>query len=198
MRVYRERLGVPISWWLATTACVLLLGTTLWAGLSVTAGVASYAGLESACALALLGWGAAAVEVTERELRAGSRRLPLRLVAEVAALDAAQTRALRGPRADPAAYLLIRPYLPASVYVEVAGRPAGQPYWLIATRKPAELAAAIERARQATPAASHAGDGPVTPGAPGACDDSAGEGAAQSWAAKRVQAARRGRDGDAC
>src|SRR6266571_3961071 len=165
MRVYRERLGVPISWWLATTACVLLLGTTLWAGLSVTAGVASYAGLESACALALLGWGAAAVEVTERELRAGSRRLPLRLVADVTALDAAQTRALRGPRADPAAYLLVRPYLPASVYVEVAGRPPERPYWLVGTRKPAELAAAVERARSARsagPAAGHADEGPLT------------------------------------
>ena len=41
----------------------------------------------------------------------------------------------------------IRPYLPESVYLEVAGRPAAQPYWLIGSRRPAELAAAIETAR---------------------------------------------------
>ena len=35
MRVYRERLVVPVSWWLLVTACAALLGTTLWAGLSV-------------------------------------------------------------------------------------------------------------------------------------------------------------------
>jgi hypothetical protein len=83
-------------------------------------------------------------------LRVGSRRLPLASAGEVAALDETQTRALRGPRADPSAVLVVRPYLPESVYVEVASRPAasqGPPYWLIATRKPAELAAAIEAAR---------------------------------------------------
>jgi hypothetical protein len=54
---------------------------------------------------------------------------------------------MRGPSADPAAHLLLRPYLPLAVYVEIAGRPAGEPYWLIATRHPADLTAAIERAR---------------------------------------------------
>jgi len=81
------------------------------------------------------------------ELRVKSRRLALSQIGEVAALDAAQTRALRGPRADPAAYLLVRPYLAKAVYVEITGRPAAEPYWLIGTRHPAELAAAINRAR---------------------------------------------------
>lgn len=145
MRVYSERLGAPVSWWLVVTGCVALLGTTLWAGLSVTLAIAIYAGLEAVCALVLLAWGAATIEVTAAELRAGSQRLPLERIESVTALDAAQTRALRGPRADPAAYLLVRPYLPRAVYVAVAGRP----YWLIGTRRPAELTVAIERAAAA-------------------------------------------------
>jgi len=160
MRVYRERLGVPAWWWLATGACVLLLGTTLWAGFSVVVAVTIYAILEIGCAVTLLVWGSATIELTDRELRVGSQRLALTRVGEVAALDATQTRALRGPRADPAAYLLVRPYLPESVYIEIAGRPADRPYWLIGTRNPADLAAAIERAR------------PRADGAP-ACDDEA-------------------------
>jgi hypothetical protein len=176
MRVYRERLGVPLWWWLLITGCVLLLGTTLWAGLSVTIAVVIYVALEAICAVALLGWGAATIEITGPELRAGSQRLPLAQIAHATPLDAAQTRALRGPRADPAAYLMIRPYLPESVYVEIAGRPAERPYWLIATRRPAELAAAIERAmpagerampaderaRPAIQAAGHPDGDPVT------------------------------------
>lgn len=149
MRVYSERLGAPASWWLVVTACVALLGTTLWAGLSVTLAIVIYAGLESACALLLVAWGAATIEVTAGELRAGSQRLPLELIDSVTALDAEQARALRGPKADPAAYLLVRPYVPRAVYVAVAGRPAARPYWLVGTRRPAELAAAIERARSA-------------------------------------------------
>jgi hypothetical protein len=152
MREYRERIGVPARWWLIVTGCVALLGTTLWAGLSLAAGIVIYAALECAAALVLLAWGSATITLTSAELAVGSRRLPLGEIGEVAVLDPAQTRALRGPRADPAAYLLIRPYLPWAVYVGITGRPPEQPYWLIATRRPAELAAAIERARSGAPA----------------------------------------------
>jgi hypothetical protein len=62
-------------------------------------------------------------------------------------LDEAQARALRGPRADPTAYVLIRPYLRYAVYVEVISPDSPIPYWLLATRRPAELAAAIESSR---------------------------------------------------
>jgi hypothetical protein len=138
-----------------------LLGTTLWAGLSVTIAIVIYVALEVVCVAALIGWGAATIEITGHELRAGSQRLPLAQIAHATPLDAAQTRALLGPRANPAAYLMIRPYLPESVYVEIAGRPPERPYWLIATRKPAELAAAIERARPAIQPAGHADGDPV-------------------------------------
>jgi hypothetical protein len=191
MREYRERLRAPVSWWLVVTGCVLLCGTTLWAGLSLLAAAMIYVGLEAACALALLGWGAATIEVTEHDLKAGAQRLPLASIAEVSALDAAATKVLRGPRADPAAYMLLRPYLKASVYVEVAGRPVGRPYWLIATRRPAELAAAIDRAK-ATDVACHADNGPVVRQPPGACDDAPGDRAAEPGTANPVQA---GRDG---
>jgi hypothetical protein len=175
MRDYRERLGAPASWWLVITACAALLGTTLWAGLSLTVAAVIYAALESACALVLLRWGATTIEVAAGELRAGSQRLPLGMVAEVTGLTRAQTAALRGPRADPAAYLLVRPYLPRAVYVGIAGRPAGRPYWLIGTRHPDELAAAIERAaaaagRNTAVASGHAeedGAGRAAPGAVG-------------------------------
>jgi Protein of unknown function (DUF3093) len=149
VRVYRERLGVPIWWWLATLAGVLLLGSMLWTVLPTALGIASYAVLGTASVALLHFWGAVTIEVTGTELRSGSQSLDLAAIGEVAAMDLAQTRALRGPQANPAAYLLIRPYLPKSVYVEVAGQPRRWPYWLIATRNPAGLAAAIDDARRA-------------------------------------------------
>ncbi|HEX2319199.1 MAG TPA: DUF3093 domain-containing protein [Streptosporangiaceae bacterium] len=147
MREYSERLSVPVAWWVVVTGCVALLGTTLWAGLSLLWAIVIYAALESASALVLLAWGAATIVVTETDLRAGGQRLPLANVANVTALDWDQTSALLGPRADPAAFLIVRPYLHRSVCVAIEGRPAERPYWLIGTRRPAELAAAIERGR---------------------------------------------------
>jgi len=73
--------------------------------------------------------------------------LPLTAITEVVALGERQSTRLRGPRADPAAHLYSRPYLKESVYVAVDPAASAAPYWLIGTRHPAKLAAAIERCR---------------------------------------------------
>jgi hypothetical protein len=146
MRNYHEQLRAPISWWVTGMACAAIFGTTLWAGFSVLVAVGCYLAFGGGCAAALLIWGGATIEVIDGELRAGSARLPLSATGEVAVLDEAQSGALRGPRADPAAFLLIRPYLPLAVYIEVTDPDLG-PYWLIGTRRPADLAAAIQRSR---------------------------------------------------
>jgi hypothetical protein len=155
-QLYYERLRVPVSWWLVSASCVLILGTTLWAGFSVVIGLSVYLVMSGLLALALLTFGSVAVEVTPAELAVGSRRLAIGQITEVSPMDAEQTTALRGPRADVAAFLLIRPYLPESVYLA----PAGQPYWLIGTRRPAELAAAVAEARSR----AGSGSGPLADG----------------------------------
>jgi Protein of unknown function (DUF3093) len=147
MRSYSERLRVPAGFWILGEFSAVIFASTAWAGFSVFVAIASYVVICGGCAAVLLSWGRARIEVYDGELRAGSITLPLALAGEVAALDEAQTRALRGPRADPAAFMLIRPYLRLAVYIEVTGEHQERPYWLLGTRRPAELAAAIERSR---------------------------------------------------
>jgi Protein of unknown function (DUF3093) len=171
MRVYHERLSVPFSWWLLGLATMLLLATEVVAGWALPIAVGIYVVLVGLVATMLWSWSRPTVLVSGGELRAGPARLPLAAVGEVTALDETQTRSLRGPRGDPAAYLLMRPYLRQAVYVEVA-RPGAEtrahrrlrgfrlrvemtqpanaaPYWLVCTRHPAELVAAINGARPA-------------------------------------------------
>ena len=171
MRVYHERLRVPFSWWLLGLATMLLLATEVVAGFAWPVAVAIYVVLVGLVAAMLWSWSRPTVLVSEGELRAGPACMPLAAAGEVTALDEAQTRSLRGPRGDPAAFLMLRPYLRQAVYVEVARpgsetrahrrlrglrlrvettRPAvAAPYWLVCTRHPAELAAAINGARAA-------------------------------------------------
>jgi hypothetical protein len=149
MRVYHERLRVPLSWWLLGLATAVLLATEVVAGWAWPLVVAIYVVLVGGLAAMLLNWGRLSVAVGAAELRAGRARLPLADAGEVIALDEAQTRSLRGPRGDPAAFMLIRPYLRRAVYVEVTNPEANIPYWLICTRHPAELAAAINASRPA-------------------------------------------------
>jgi hypothetical protein len=126
---------------------MLTFGAIVWTGFDLGITLAVFAGLIAITAAFLLNWGRATIQVTSGELRAGHARLALADIGEVRPLDEAQARALRGPRADPRAYLLIRPYLRSAVYVEVTQPDSASPYWLLATRRPAELAAAIESAR---------------------------------------------------
>jgi len=105
----------------------------------------------------MLNWSRPRLAVTGSELTAAGASLPLAVAGEVTALDQRQARALRGPRADPSAFILIRPYLREAVYIEVTDRTVGTPYWLLATRHPAQLVAAIDSARPA----ARAGDAAV-------------------------------------
>jgi len=147
MRSYIEQLSVPAGWWVLGMLSAVIFASTFWAGFGLLVAIASYVVFCGGCAAALLIWGHTSIEVAGGELRAGAATLPLVLAGEVAALDQTRARALRGPRADPRAFMLLRPYLTVAVYVEVTGAHQDQPYWLIGTRRPAELAAAIERSR---------------------------------------------------
>lgn len=147
MRSYTERLRVPASWWLLGMLSAVIFASTAWAGFSLLVALACYVVFCGGCAAALLIWSHTTIEVSNGELRVGASTLPLAVAGEVAALDEARTRALRGPSADPRAFLMSRPYLKLAVYIEVTGEHQNRPYWLIGTRRPTELAAAIERSR---------------------------------------------------
>jgi hypothetical protein len=145
---YRERLRVPLAWWLLAVPIVLIFGATLFAGLAEPWPVIILAGLAAGCAALLITMGLGTVEIRDGALRAGDAVLPLTAVGEVVSLDEKQTTRMRGPRADPAAHLYSRPYLKESVYLAVnPSSPVAVPYWLIGTRHPADLIAAVERCR---------------------------------------------------
>jgi hypothetical protein len=143
MRSYREQLYVPASYWLLSVPVVALLGAELFVGFSTLVAVMVYAVFVAAVGGFLLGWSATRIEVTGTVLRAGGDTLPLEQVTEVLPLDDKQAAALRGPRADPSARLLLRPYLKRAVYLGLGDSPDGVPYWLVATRHPDKLAAAL-------------------------------------------------------
>ena len=145
---YRERLLVPVSWWLLAVPVIAVLGGEVYAGFGGWIPPVIYAVFIVAVTGFLLTWGASTIEVADGTLRAGRAELPLDRTSEVVPLDEKQATLLRGPRADPAAHLMLRPYLKRAVYIRLADPGSGVPYWLVATRHPAELATAIERGRQ--------------------------------------------------
>jgi hypothetical protein len=68
-------------------------------------------------------------------------------VAAVAPLDAAARRVLLGPAGDPAAFVVQRAWAPGAVYLRLDDPAGATPYWLVSTRRPAELAGVLQAAR---------------------------------------------------
>jgi hypothetical protein len=144
MGSYRERLLVPVSYWLLTVPVVVSLGAEAYFFVDGWIPPLVIGLLAVIVGVFLVHWSAATIEVTGSVLRAGHDTLALGEAGQVLALDERQAAQLRGPKGDPAALLLLRPYLKRAVYVGIADPGGGVPYWLVATRHPGELAAAIE------------------------------------------------------
>jgi Protein of unknown function (DUF3093) len=145
---YDERLGVPFRWWVQGT----MLVATLWLAV-VVAVPGAVAWVVTAIALALLGvglwgYGNARLQVDGATFRAGRAHIHGRFLGAATALDADEARWTAGPGADARAYLVLRPYLKRAVKVEITDPADPAPYWLVATRQPDELAAALAALRE--------------------------------------------------
>jgi hypothetical protein len=141
---YRERLHVPLRWWVQG----VMLVASLWLAMIVSIPEGWAWGLTALALLLLaalmLGYGAPRIEVANGWLRAGNARIEAAHLGTVQALDAEATRRTAGRDADVRAFLLLRPYAHRAVKVQITDPADPAPYWLICTRHPDPLAAAIE------------------------------------------------------
>ncbi|HEX7738937.1 MAG TPA: DUF3093 domain-containing protein [Marmoricola sp.] len=141
---YLEHLRVPLRWWvqatmfLATVWLAFIVSTPAWIAWSATA----------ALVLITFGvfasWGAARVEVRDGVFYAGPAHIELGHIGDPEALDADRTRAVAGVEADVRAFLVLRPYVKRAVKVPITDPADPTPYWLVSTRHPSALAAALE------------------------------------------------------
>ena len=146
---YRERLRVPLRWWVQGT----MLVAAFWLAVVVAVpGPVAWAATGAAAVLLLallLGYGGARVEVSEGWFRAGRAAIEGRHLGPATALDAEETRRTAGVDADARAYLLLRPYLRRAVRVQIDDPADPTPYWLVSSRQPERLADALTALRAA-------------------------------------------------
>jgi hypothetical protein len=142
--VYDESLRVPLRWWAVATMFLASLLLAFLVALPVTVAFLLTGVMTAITVAVFVGYGSAHIVVSDGVLQAGRARIPVDLLAEPVALDAARTRAVAGVEADARAYLLLRPYIQRSVRVRVVDPADPTPYWLLSTRHPRTLAAVLE------------------------------------------------------
>lgn len=141
--VYRERLHVPLRWWVQATMFL----ATFW--LALTVAMPGWLAWSASAALLLgiygiFAWlGSPEIEVRDGVLHAGDARIALSHIGDVEALDKDAARRVHGIEADARAFLLTRPYVARAVKVVVADPDDPTPYWLLSSRHPRQLAAAL-------------------------------------------------------
>ncbi len=168
--VYRERLRTPWWWYLAGVVVGVLLGAEFdfvmpqsLVGLPVLIAIV--------LALAVV-WriSAASVEVRGGAVVVGERQLPVGEIAHMYSLDYAQLRRVVGRHGDPLAFTFVRTWVGPGVQLVLTPPPAPplpddadddgfetdlqplrEPYWLLSSRHPERLMAAV-RAAQGTQA----------------------------------------------
>lgn len=128
---------------------ILLL---LPAGLLVFLPIGVEVGIIGSIALLAIGLGflwatTPTVEVTDAALRAGRATLPMQFVGTAVAITGEDATIARGRELDARAWLLLRGWVKDVVRVENTDPNDPAPYWLISTRRPAELVDALAEAR---------------------------------------------------
>jgi hypothetical protein len=88
--------------------------------------------------------------VTGSELHVDDARLPVGVIADVVALDAAGKREVLGVGSHPLAFVVQRPWIGGAVQVLLDDPADPTPFWVVSTRHPVELAETLLAAARKT------------------------------------------------
>jgi hypothetical protein len=140
---YVERLRIPARWWPIATVCVLIGGAEVFVGFPVWFALVVYAVLGIPTALFLIAMTRTKICVDADGLHAGGHLIARSSIAGARALGAEETRRRLGPQADTSASTFIRGYVKTAVLVQVRSVD-GPTAWLVSTRQPEALVAALQ------------------------------------------------------
>ena len=138
---YRERLW-PAWWVFLATALVIPASLLVFLPISQLAGVISAVVLYGAIIVVLIAT-TPTIEVDDRMLRVGRARIERSFLGAVTAHSGKDAVAERGTRLDARAYLMLRGWIPGVARITLDDPTDPTPYWLVSTRDPEGLAAAL-------------------------------------------------------
>lgn len=144
---HRERLWPgPLGWSFVLGFAVFAFITLLPVD-GTAAVVAGAVGLVTGAVVAVRT--SAVVAVHDGELHAGRARIPVSALGAARTLDREGVRRALGPGSDARTFACLRAWVPGAVEVDVVDPADPTPRWLVSSRRPSALLAALEGERQA-------------------------------------------------
>ncbi|MFC6012591.1 DUF3093 domain-containing protein [Nocardia lasii] len=147
-RLYAERLWVPLWWWPVGFAIAALLAAEIHMGAPGLRAWLPYLLLAPVPVWILLWMSRHRLDVTvaadgTAELRVDRAHLPVSFVARAAAVAPTAKSAALGRQLDPAAYVQHRAWIGSMALLVLDDPDDPTPYWLISTRRPDRVLAAL-------------------------------------------------------
>ena len=143
MKSFRERLWAP--WWIWMVGAVFALSLGVAYAVPFHARVGWITGIITGALVALgLVRSSPVIEVHDGFLFAGRAHIDINFIDTLTALDRNASVELRGPGANPLAWMLLRSWIATAVRVDLNDPDDPTPYWFISTRKPFELVRALQ------------------------------------------------------
>lgn len=146
---YKEKLWPSPGMFLAT-ALVIPASILVFLPISMVAGIVTAVLLYTACVVLLL-LASPSIAVHDGRLTCGPAQIDAALLGEAEPFNDAEARQERGPRLDARAWLLLRGWVRPVVRIPIVDPEDPAPYWLVSTRHPEKLAAAINGSRRPVP-----------------------------------------------
>jgi hypothetical protein len=140
---FSERLSTPLWWYPIGLGIAAILAAefriadhtlTVWIPFGI---------LLPGSLLIIWSMGRQKVEVDDQQLRIRDAHLPLAVIETVVPLDATTLRRLVGRYGDPASFISTRPWVGPGIQIILDDPEDPTPYWVISTRRPEALAAAL-------------------------------------------------------
>ena len=147
---YRERWVVPALWWPAAAALAALVAAEIHNGAPGLRAVLPYAVLVPLVLVVLAVSSRGSVTIADGVLHVPGARIPIGYLADGVALDREAFRQQTGPLADARAFVVSRPWLHSAVRLTLDDPADPTPYWVVGTRRPHDLLAAIQAAARSS------------------------------------------------
>lgn len=151
---YDERWVVPWWWWPAALGLATMVAAEIHGGVPGNRAFLPYVVLLPLVLVLLAAGSRGRVQVRDGVLSVPGARIPVDRLGAGVALDRQSLRRQTGPSADRHAFLVSRPWLHAAVRVMVDDPADDTPYWVVGTRRPQALLAALTQATAGEPGTS--------------------------------------------
>lgn len=143
MTEHSERLRVPLWWWPVSLGLTALLAAEIALGHRGLRSWMPYVVVLPTVAVALWWLGRIRIWVTDGELFVDDAHLPLRYICAAVPVTGEAKRMALGPRLSALAFVVHRPWVGGAVKLTLDDPADQTPYWIVSSRRPADLAAAI-------------------------------------------------------